>query len=401
MVVTGISYSQTPSAADRVQWLEKNAAIIRSIDPNDTNYADLQPLQQAIGNARIVLLGGMMQAEVTRSKERLVRFLHEQMGFDVLVLDVPVFDAEILDRALDESPAPPKDLLEMSAIPYRAADGKIAKSDDLFTYARESRQTSKQLHISGYSSTVPRNKDYLKQLFQFIDRLDPRLAQSEDRKAVRAVLDPSVLRQDPDRAKHTVAAGLPALGRLQEGLSRVASKGALARELSFYQETLAGVDQWAQAFVAPESHRLSNSLAWVAKTWRPTSKIIVWGSNLLVGRKLAEVKTPLGAGNAATQSPGSILEKEFPGNAYAMGFMEVENPSPPAGAAGAPLAGNLESLLQAVGKPYLFVDLRTLAANHWLRGPLSSTLAPGVDTANWAEHFDGLFYIDRALAAGK
>src|SRR5262249_17000326 len=153
-------------------------------DPNDTNYSDLQPLQQAIGNARIVLLGGTMQADVTRSKQRLVRFLHQQMGFDVLVLDVPVFHAEILARALHESPAPPKALLVMNAIPYQSADGKIAKTDELFTYARETRQTGKPLHISGYSATVPRNRDYLKQLYQFIDRLDPRLAQSEDRKAV-------------------------------------------------------------------------------------------------------------------------------------------------------------------------------------------------------------------------
>ena len=41
----------------RVDWLQANAAPIRSLDPADDNFDDLAPLGAAIGNARVVMLG--------------------------------------------------------------------------------------------------------------------------------------------------------------------------------------------------------------------------------------------------------------------------------------------------------------------------------------------------------
>jgi erythromycin esterase len=84
--------------AEKVAWLSKNAAMIESINPRNLDYSDLRRLQEAIGSARMVLLGGSADAAVVNAKYRLVRFLHEEMGFDVLASNASLFESEELDR---------------------------------------------------------------------------------------------------------------------------------------------------------------------------------------------------------------------------------------------------------------------------------------------------------------
>jgi erythromycin esterase-like protein len=60
----------------------------------------------------------------------------------------------------------------------------------------------------------------------------------------------------------------------------------------------------------------------------------------------------------------------------------------------APVDGDLESLLHAAGKPYSFVDFRSVPAQHWLRTPLAARFLRGSETFVWPDHFDGLITID-------
>src|SRR4051812_15253729 len=76
-----------PATRDaRIAWLQANSAPLRSIDPADTDFADLEPLARAIGDARIVMLGEQTHGDGATflAKCRLVHFLHERLGFDVL-----------------------------------------------------------------------------------------------------------------------------------------------------------------------------------------------------------------------------------------------------------------------------------------------------------------------------
>jgi erythromycin esterase len=60
-----------------------------SIQPGASDYRDLLPFAQAIGQARVVALGEQTHggAEEFLLKTRLVKYLHEKMGFDVLLLE--------------------------------------------------------------------------------------------------------------------------------------------------------------------------------------------------------------------------------------------------------------------------------------------------------------------------
>ena len=73
----------------RVPWLKKNAVKVRSVDPSDTDFSDLMPLKKAIGNAQVVMLaeGTHFDGTTDLARARLIKFLHEKMGFDVIAFE--------------------------------------------------------------------------------------------------------------------------------------------------------------------------------------------------------------------------------------------------------------------------------------------------------------------------
>ena len=80
----------------RAQWLREHAVAVRTIDPSlaEDDFADLRPLIGLIGDARVVGLGEPTHGDGAHfhAKTRLIRFLHEVMGFDVLVWESGMYD---------------------------------------------------------------------------------------------------------------------------------------------------------------------------------------------------------------------------------------------------------------------------------------------------------------------
>jgi erythromycin esterase len=78
-----------------VAWTRSNHFPIASVvaTAND-DYADLQFLKTTIGDRRLVQLGesGHGVAEFDSAKVRLVKFFHEQMGFDVMAFESSIYE---------------------------------------------------------------------------------------------------------------------------------------------------------------------------------------------------------------------------------------------------------------------------------------------------------------------
>src|SRR5260221_5450981 len=93
-LVTPLVAQPAPEHDPRVTWLAKNAMRIRSLDVSDVDFSDLEGLRAALKGARVVMLGEHRHDEGTAllAKARLVRFLHEQMGFNVLAFESGLYD---------------------------------------------------------------------------------------------------------------------------------------------------------------------------------------------------------------------------------------------------------------------------------------------------------------------
>jgi erythromycin esterase-like protein len=88
-VIVLLSISNLSEAQSIKQYVEKNTSEIKSIDPNFTDDADLEVFGKAIGNARVVMLGEQDHGDAAAylAKTRLIKYLHEQKGFNVLAFE--------------------------------------------------------------------------------------------------------------------------------------------------------------------------------------------------------------------------------------------------------------------------------------------------------------------------
>ena len=76
---------------------------VRSINPADTDFRDLEFLKAEIGPARVVMLDEPSHGEgnVFEAKIRLLRFLREQMGFTTVAFESGFYDLHKAQQALE------------------------------------------------------------------------------------------------------------------------------------------------------------------------------------------------------------------------------------------------------------------------------------------------------------
>ena len=110
-LATGTVFGQaTGDREAHIAWLSANAVPIRSIDPSrqSDDFKDLEPIRRAIGNSRVVILGEQSHGDGATflAKARLIKFLHQRMGFDVLAWEAGLFNAPDMDTAVRDASVP-------------------------------------------------------------------------------------------------------------------------------------------------------------------------------------------------------------------------------------------------------------------------------------------------------
>ena len=143
------------------------AKAILSVDPDSTNYSDLKTIGNAIGDARIVMLGEQDHGDATTflAKTRLIKYLHEKKGFKVLAFESDFFGLNYGWDKLDKN----KD----SIISF--IHGNIfgvwtdcdACKQLLFQYIPNSYQTNNPLVLSGLDVQMFLVYSYHNLLFKF------------------------------------------------------------------------------------------------------------------------------------------------------------------------------------------------------------------------------------------
>ncbi|HEV2676007.1 MAG TPA: erythromycin esterase family protein [Aliidongia sp.] len=94
-----LAFAPAARAADRVStvdgWIAGHAAAVESVDPADHDFADLAAFGRAVGDRPLVALGEWSHGDARTFdlKARLVAYLHEEKGFDVLFLESGLYDA--------------------------------------------------------------------------------------------------------------------------------------------------------------------------------------------------------------------------------------------------------------------------------------------------------------------
>lgn len=417
----GPGHGQAEATALDTAALHDAAISVRSIDIADDEFSDLASLKKSIGDARIVVLGEGTHSEGTtsRAKARLVRYLHEKMGFEVLVWESGLFGAYAANATLSDTQTP-----IASVRPYISTWGNEAAVQPLLEYARLSLRSKRPLLMAGIDRerAVP-VPAYFEQFFRaFFDRA-PQLAFNDDEWVIakrftsRALALQRPKGQLPPEADRAVERAFMEkfAGRLQANRANLKGKfseSELRLAERFVSQALRGEEfnyTAASDFQKANAIRdriMADNLVWLLEDLYPGKKVIVWAATAHFLRNSTRIRNVKEGWTHPDWYAGNLLQQRLSGQIYTIGFtsyagefglifedekmkprVETEKESP---------AGSFEAAAHDLGKPYLFVDLKKTKQGA-LRKPFV-TLALGRDAnvAVWRNSLDALFFIDAA-----
>lgn len=400
----------------RVAWLKSHATRLKAIDPANEEYSDLLSLKKTLKDARVVCLGEQSHGDgaTFQAKVRLIKFLHSEMGFDVIAFESGLFDCS---RAWDA--------IKRGDDPVQAASKGIfsvwtdsAEVRPLFSYIGAEAKTGHPLELTGFDLqfTGSYSRDLLvAELEKSVAALDPEFAKSPTtRTAIEGLrtlfTNPQTLRQAPPSEQQKI---LDSVDTFAQGLrERLAKQKNPDRDAELLGQTVASASTFLKflsgfnpqkldpAIMNLRDQQMGANMLWLAQSRFPNRKIIVWGATSHVSRNRQSIETDIDKNMIPM---GDYLRKALGNKVYTIGFTAYEGQMgfPREGERGQPQDigqaddGSLEHLFATAGFEFAFLDFSHLGADGaWLRDKHSSRpmgYAPML--ADWSQVLDGMVFI--------
>jgi len=397
----------------RVEWIKKNAVDIKSVDPSDTNFSDLEHLKKYINDSiKIVMLGEQSHGDGTTflMKTRMIKFLHKEMGFDMIAFESNMF---YCDEAWED--------IKKSGDAY----GKISKAvfdiwtssaevQPLICYIDEQSKTSNSLVMTGFDNQfydVTQDPKLYKIFGNFLTTLRDNniinISESE--------LD-ELIKFFPNQSKDGYYAYKNKFEEISEKILKE-RYNSLAEKLfpgkaSYYFQLFESFSEHLKFFYLLKDNKYSGmdsnssrrdiqmgkNLVWLQKN-NPGKRIIVWAATFHEARNLHNLNTDIVEPEAYKKvtTMGDIVDREIGNKVYTIGFTAYD------GMAGrirnTPQAinkareGTLEYLMNEAGFINAFVDFSSADKNFPLRQKISAKFLGYMEMeGDWTKTMDGFVY---------
>jgi erythromycin esterase-like protein len=401
--------TQAQDLPARRAWVAAHASPLRTLDPSDPDDRDLSPLGKAIGARRIVLLGEQTHGDgaTFQAKARIIRYLHEKLGFDLLVFESGFYDCR---RTWQDARAGMPIADSASGCMFELW-WNSAQVRPLLTYLDEQKAGKRPLELAGmdFQPSGSRSRFLLDDFERFARAQGDTAGLGADLATLRATVGapPPQIKSLGDStlgAMRSVVARLtartwrdvPALGALGDGAFWTQTLGSAAAYIEFVHPLSNGV-QTPQVFNRRDSVMAAN-LAWLGRR-DPARKIIVWGAT----SHLVRNRTGIEGDPAPNMVPtGHLVAEQFKDQVYAIGFLAAEGemgmarrgtktPRAPVEPAD---SSSLDGLWRDSGQALGFLDLRRIPkGGEWLAAPLSARpLGYAPMKTVWPRHLDGFVF---------
>jgi len=397
-----------------VEWLASQAIPVATVDPANRDFSDLQALRHVMGDARIVLLGEQSHGDGTvfLAKTRLIEFLHQEMGFDVLAFESGLFDMRKAWEAMGGG-ADPREAFSTGVFGIWAGSAEV---QPLITYLGEAARSDRPLELAGFDSQFTASgsrTSYLSDLESFLESegapfsADPRWAAF--RQTLTGVIDGSHFSAKPPAEEKGLFREVMADLRSWVGEGDAADPGSERRFWAQLLKSTAaqaeGTWQMDMENMTVESgvfrdEQMGDNLIWLANDWYRERKIIVWAATFHNVRNIHQIDSRMPELDySKTMTMGHRVWEALGNEIYNLGFTAFGGEAAPWRADSAqtlpvPTEGSLEDLMARAGLQDAIVDFRHAGpALSWLGQPMiARPLGYAEMEADWTSILDGMFF---------
>lgn len=405
--------------SEEAAWMRQHAVALQGIDPDLTDFSDLAPLKQAIGNARVVMLGEQSHGDGATflAKARLVQFLHQEMGFDVIAFESGIYDCHLAWEQIQRG-ASVRDSFADAVFPMWSDSAQVRP---LVDYLAEQVDSERPLELAGvdiqFSGAGSRSSliGELKALLEQVGSDWPqRPAWAEVSDVLQNVLSRAYQRGESTISDEQQAAFVSHLAAIRQDL---AGRSGDVRDLARWQQILKNVAanatqvwsfDWQNRTPKPNYNRslrdqqMAENLTWMVHEYYADRKIIVWAATLHLMRGTDGIALQgMPDAYANWMSMGEFVEQQLGQQVYTIGFAAYQGASGRPGEEPTtivtPQPGDLEALFYQAEFAFAFLDFRQpKPGNAWLQQPRTSSSILGYTpaTAVWPEVLDGLVFIE-------
>jgi erythromycin esterase len=426
----------TPPRDSLQQALGSAMLAVRSIDPRDADFTDLAALADVIGDARVVMLGEPSHGAggAFAAKVRLIRFLHQEMGFDVIAWESGVHGVRLAQAALDAGQAP-ADAARLGVSPIWSAAAEV---QPLFEYVQATRGTARPLRMAGIDPqfTAPgAARRFETALHDFVSKLrDPMLRNRASSLVTNMLAAAEQMRNAPRDPQTAESALLAVTGPADALLASLRDarptwqRSHSPATLQFMERAVIALRDNARSGFAGRrgldsenwnirDGYMADHLQWLLEEPYRGRKMIVWAHNAHI---MDGYFAPQWSAVAHDPVPGGMTPlgarlPELRRQVFTIAFTcDVGEENWVNGQKRGVIApapdGSLEARLRAMDQPWLFVDLRAAARRRdgAPLGPMTLRIS-GLGPPAWkyghdlvpdlARAFDGVFYIGRMTPA--
>lgn len=402
--------------------IRQNSYPIRSISITDTDYSDLQPIADAIGNARIVMLGEMDNGdgETFKAKARLIRFLHQKMGFTVLAFEADFYATNFLwDRFRN-----PERVLEAVWEVWT----ETMEFKDTRDYIMLASKAADTLQLAGFDSQVF-HQPTIEHFYNTAPAFFTRLGYAPADPSVKNYLLTLLRANDYD----TVRKGMPdtTITFLRDYTAKILDQidrnpgvdpgryysqclnSLMGNALNCYRNRSVpvGYNFFRIQFDGTiHDLQMASNLSWLARQKYPGRKIIVWSNNQHISKNTDGIDVELSDYRKTQRTTlGNEMVKNFGDSVFSLAFSSSD------GTSGSPFQRNLKPFpikptngkdlysrtLSAMPHNFAFTNFRRLQSS-----PAASSSFimrgwgyPYPMEGQWFKAFDGIFYIRNNKAA--
>ncbi|WP_420553726.1 erythromycin esterase family protein [Tenacibaculum aiptasiae] len=376
----------------------ENLSEIKSVNPKDTNFSDLKKIGDAIGNSKIVFLGEQDHGDATafEAKTRIIKYLHEKKGFNVLAFESDFFN---INKKSDENK--PIEEIEKSIF---SVWSKCVQVNPLFSYIKN-QQKKNPITISGFDCQIGQNLE--EDRISFVSEMEKYIEKEIDVSTIdnynlfRETLKDVIFFVKKTKKKDAYFKKVKKKTQKKFFQTLIEIKKGIKNKETFLFKNLENIESYAKMAWGNKEYRqgrdtqMGKNILWLVATKFPNEKIIFWAhsAHLVKGKSSINSYTKTSAGKYA-------IDRLNANEVYSIGFSSrvgfTDRVSLNTNIEGYKIINaqkeGFESWVYSKKLQYAFINFKALKNNSETFHMKGSSHYSYKN--NWLTAFDGIFYID-------